>query len=91
MTYIKNLQDIHIEPLKIYCVGSRNVLSTKNKNDLLKILNKHQVFDNQSNRSNVLSISSEKAVLLLQVYNKKVDIKHLDIILYQAIQLSQKQ
>lgn len=78
MTYIKNLQDIHIEPLKIYCVGSRNVLSTKNKNDLLKILNKHQVFDNQSNRSNVLSISSEKAVLLLQVYNKKVDIKHLD-------------
>lgn len=78
MTSIKKLQDIHIKPLKISYVGSRNILSTKNKTDLLKILNKHQVFDNQTDSGNIPSISSEKAVLLLQVYNKKLDIKHLD-------------
>lgn len=78
MNSIKKLQDIHFEPLKISYVGVRNVLSKKNKADLLKILNKHQAFDNQTDSNKVPSISSEKAVLLLQVYNKKVDMKHLD-------------
>lgn len=88
MSAIKKLQDIHIEPLNISYVGSRNVLSEKNKGDLLKILNKHQAFDNQLVKDKIPSISSEKATLLLQIYNKKVDMSDLDDL--SAITLARK-
>lgn len=78
MNTIKKLQDIHIEPLKISYIGFKNVFSQKNKSDLIKILNKHQVFDNQLFKEGVPSISTEKAVLLLQVHNKKLNMSHLD-------------
>lgn len=77
MTGIKKLQDIHIEPLAISYVGSKEVLSEKNKQDLLKIINKQQLFNNQSVEE-IPSISTEKAVLLLQVNNKKLNISNLD-------------
>lgn len=78
MNRVKQIQDIHIEPLKISYVGSKNVLSEKNKSDLIKILTKHQVFDNQLFKMGTLSISTERAVLLLQTHNKKLNISHLD-------------
>lgn len=78
MTSVKKLEDVQIQPLKIPYFGLKNVISPKNKSDLIQILKKHQVFDNQADRHNIPTISSEKAVLLLQVYNKKIDIKHLD-------------
>lgn len=78
MTTVKKIQDIHIEPLKISYVGSKNVLSKKNKSDLIQILNKYQVFDNQSFKGAIPSISTEKAVLLLQVHNKKLNMSDLD-------------
>lgn len=94
MTAIKKLQDIHIEPLTIPYVGSKEVLSDKNKKDLLKIINKQQLFNNQSLKETP-SISSEKAVLLLQVNNKKLNMNHLDELTVKVLakkvdQLAQK-
>ena len=94
MTAITKLQDIHIEQLTISYVGSKEVLSEKNKKDLLKIINQHQLFNNQSFKE-VPSISTEKAVLLLQVNNKKLNLSHLDqlsvkVLAKKVDQLAQK-
>lgn len=94
MTAIKKLQDIHIEPLTISYVGSKEVLSEKNKQDLLKIINKQQLFNSQSLKE-IPSISTEKAVLLLQVNNKKLNMSHLDelsvkVLAKKVDQLAQK-
>ena len=35
MSVLRKVQDINIEPLKISYIGSRQVISEKNKNDLL--------------------------------------------------------
>lgn len=78
MSASKIIQDVNIEPLNISYVGPRHVISEKNKNDLLHILNKNQVFDNQSFKKKPLTISSEKVILLLKAYNKKIDTGHLD-------------
>lgn len=94
MTAVTKLQDIHIEPLTISYVGSKEVLSEKNKQDLLKIINKQQIFNNQAFKE-TSSISTEKAVLLLQVNNKKLNMSHLDelsvkVLAKKVDQLAQK-
>lgn len=94
MTPMKKLQDIHIQPLTISYVGSKEVVTEKNKQDLLKIINKSQLFNNQP-LNEVPSISAEKAVLLLQVNNKKLYMSNLDDLIVKVLakkvdQLAQK-